>query len=392
MERLDFGHYTHDAKKKDTTGSHDPLLETPLYSEGNPDETIFQAASKDYLGKWYNHRGFAIHKLAQPDLFDHSKNVDYATALKMPKFNLDGQQILDIATLLMGSVESATLPDSIKYNPDETDQAVREGWWIIKKYNCEGCHQVLPDQVPFLWSLPGWQVKEDENFVNRPPYLVGTGFRTRPNWLAHFLHDPTLDEGAPQSVRDHLTTRMPTFVFTDKEVSTLVRFFAALSNQLPVYQDPLLEPLSDKERAAADRIWEKGPCLQCHVVGDLPPNEETKAPNLDYAKHRLRPEWTARWLRNPSELQPGTEMPALFKKECPHCQKRFSADDMAAHERKSTSGDRDECANCGKDLAAGRWVFLQEDIPAVNAIEGDHIDLMIRYLNDGKFYIPPKSD
>ena len=150
---------------------------------------------------------------------------------------------------------------------------------------------------------------------------------------------------------------MPTFSFTEKEVRTLVRFFDALSKQPPVYQPEALAPLSDKERAAADRIWEKGPCLQCHVVGDLPPNEETKAPNLDYAKHRLRPEWMARWLKNPAEMQPGTEMPALFEQE-----------------------------------EDGRWVFIQKDIPEVNAIEGDHVELMIRYLNDGKFYIPPKKD
>ena len=391
LERLDFGHYTHDAKKKDTTGGHDPLVDMPLYSEANPDQTIFERAAEDYLGKWYNHRGFAIHKLAEPDLYDHSKNVDYATALRMPKFNLDGQQILDIATLLVGSVEAATLPDSIKFNPDETGQAVREGWWIVKKYNCEGCHQVLPDQVPFMWTLPGWE-KDGENYVNRPPYLVGTGFRTRPNWLAHFLHDPSLGEPSAQSVRDHVTTRMPTFMFTEKEVGTLVRFFDALSKQPPVYQPPQLEPLSDAERAAGDKIWEKGPCLQCHVVGDLPPNEETKAPNLDYAKSRLRPEWMSRWLRNPSEMQPGTEMPALFLKECPNCQTRTSGDDLAKHARGSKSGDDDECPNCGADTSDGRWVFLQDDIPEVNAIDGDHIDLMIRYLNDGKFYIPPKKD
>ena len=38
----------------------------------------------------------------------------------------------------------------------------------------------------------------------------------------------------------------------------------------------------------------------------------------------------------------------------------------------------------------GRWIFIQKDIPEVNAIKTDHIELMIRYLNDGKFFIPPK--
>jgi cytochrome c2 len=384
MERLDFGHYTHDAKAHDDTGGHDPLVDMPLYSDAHPDETIFKVAAGDYAGKWYNHRGFAAHKLAEPDLYDHAKNVDYASALRMPKFNLDGQQILDISTLLMGSVEAATMPQSIKYNPDETGQAVRDGWWIVKKYNCEGCHQILPDQVPFIQTLPGWEDK-GENAKNRPPYLVGTGFRTRPDFLAHFLHDPSLGGSDPKAVRDHLSTRMPTFMFSESEIRTLVRFFDALSNQPPVYQPPQLEPLSDVERKAADRIWQKGPCLQCHVVGDLAPNDETKAPNLDYAKRRLRPEWMARWIQNPTELQPGTEMPALFKKECPNCLKLFDNAEMDKHAMDSKSGNRDECPNCAHDLGPGRWVFINLDFPEVNAIKSDHIELMIRYLNDGKF-------
>ncbi len=386
MERLDFGHYTHDAKTHDETGGHDPLLDWSSGKNGD-DRRIFEEGAEDYVGKWYNHRGFAMHKLAQPNLYDASKNVTYATALKMPKFNLDGQQITDLASLLMGSTEAASMPDSIKYNPVGDELAIREGWWIVKKYNCQGCHQVLADDVPFIQTLPGWQ-KEGEHENDRPPSLVGTGFRTRPDFLAHFLGDPSLGGKDPKSLRDHLTTRMPTFMFTENEIRKLVRFFDAMAKQPPVYQPAQLEPLTATERAAADQIWTKANCLQCHVVGDLMPNDETKAPNLDYAAGRLRPEWVRRWIENPPGMVPGTAMLVLFKKECPSCQKTFDPAAMAKHAADSKSGDADECPDCGKDLSAGRWVWNDASVPAVNAIKGDHIDLIVRYLNDGKFPAP----
>ncbi len=36
------------------------------------------------------------------------------------------------------------------------------------------------------------------------------------------------------------------------------------------------------------------------------------APNLQLAKHRLRPDWIVAWLKNPQALQEGTRMPSFF--------------------------------------------------------------------------------
>lgn len=44
-------------------------------------------------------------------------------------------------------------------------------------------------------------------------------------------------------------------------------------------------------------------CLTCHQVGPALPNEY-RAPNLDQAWERLRPEWTERWISYPQRLMP----------------------------------------------------------------------------------------
>lgn len=376
MERLDFGHFTHDAKKGEF-----PLAD---WTAPKDDRRIFEEAEDDYLGKWYNHRGFAMHKLAEPDIYDTSKNVDRSARLRMPKFNLSGQEIFDLSSLLMGSVAADTLPESIKYNPDEEGQAIREGWWLVQKYNCQGCHQIRPGQVPPFHEVLAHVTPSDAPEYEKlpPPYLVGSGFRTRPIWLASFLEDPSLGGGIaqPKAVRPFLAVRMPTFSFTENEVGKLVRYFDALSKQPVIYRAPELAPLDATAQAAADVIFnDQGSCLQCHVVDGKAFTTETKAPNLTWAGRRLKPEWMTRWIQNPAEMEPGTAMPALFKKECPHCRTQFDND--ALERQAKNVGDRHACGSCGEDLAEGRWVYLKAaDLPKVDAYKGDHIELMIRYL------------
>ncbi len=386
IERLDFGHYTHDAH-----AGHDPLedwVSEKDVAAGNP-RKIFEETSGDYGHKWYNHRGFAAHKLAEPDLYDAAKNLDRTARLRMPKFNLGGQEILDLASLLIGTAEPDALPDSIKYHPDDRGQALRDGWWLIRKYNCEGCHQIRPGQVPAIRSLPDLfpEKTPDQKY---PPSLVGTGFRTRPDWLAEFLADPSLGGGTaePQSVRAHLPVRMPTFMFTQGEIRTLVRFFDALSDQPDVYQPPQLAPLTDEEQALAKSVWDNGPCLQCHVVTGMAATTETKAPNLDYAARRLRPEWMRPWISYPAGMQPDTGMTSLFKAECTRCSQRFDNDTI--HQFEVATGKLDTCPNpaCGADwhVHPPRRVFENANAPQLAQYHGDVVDLLVRYLDRLRAY------
>src|SRR3989442_2217669 len=187
LERLDFALLTQDAEF-----GRDPLKLHP----------------KDKEQEWYNHRGFFEHKLTEPGIYDRGKTqyLEPKDRLRMPKPFLTEEWRTGLTTLLLGSVraEGANVPAGLFYNPqDGRRQDVQNGWWVIKKYNCMGCHVVQPGQsVPVfsnsteptmtggavLTSLPFYQSTKEL----LPPMLTSEGARVDPDWLMKFLKDPSL--------------------------------------------------------------------------------------------------------------------------------------------------------------------------------------------------------
>jgi hypothetical protein len=115
IERLDFALLTHDAKH-----------------EG-----------------WYTHKGFFEHKLEDPAVYDKGKVKTPLEKLRMPNFRLKEEEVTAVTTFLLGSVDS-TLPPHYFYNPKDQRKDIREGWWLVNKYNCMGCHQVRIGQKSVL--------------------------------------------------------------------------------------------------------------------------------------------------------------------------------------------------------------------------------------------------
>jgi len=125
-----------------------------------------------------------------------------------------------------------------------------------------------------------------------------------------------------------------------------VRFFMAMSGQQdPYIKEPML-PLTAQERVLARQLFTSGtPCLKCHITGDPSRDAKAIAPNFLLAAERLKPDWTFRWLLDPSQISPGTAMPSgLFRKE----------------------GDR--------------WVSSGTLPPAAAGYEHDHAQLLVRYM------------
>lgn len=388
LERLDFALLTHDAEY-----GKDPLNLRP----------------KDKGKSWYNHKGFFEHKLAQPGIYDTGKSEYLAPneRLRMPDPHLPEAWRTSLTTLLLGSrgIEGANVPKSLFYVPaDQRRQDIQNGWWVIKKYNCMGCHVIQPGQtvevynnskVPTtvegtaLTSLPFYATNKDL----LPPMLTSEGARVDPEWLMKFLKDPSLlregerppagPSSAPRAaaspapnasasptasatngsaqmgrllpqpganrngIRPYLGVHMPTFNFSPNELRTLVRFFIAVSSQNdPYIKEPML-PLTDSERAIARDMFVSGtPCLKCHITGDPGHDATAIAPNFLLASERLKPDWTFRWLLDPAQISPGTAMPTgLFKKE------------------------------------GERWVVNLPNPPtAVMNYQGDHAKLLVRYM------------
>lgn len=359
IERLDFALSTQDAEQ-----GRDPLFKK-MYPDRKETE-------------WYNHKGFFEHKLAEPKIYDEGKEKDPKDRLRMPKPFLKDEWRNALTTFLLGSVgtEGANVPKSLFYDPqDQRRQDIQNGWWLIKKYNCVGCHQVQVGQRSILMDLPQYTTPEGKDLL--PPRLTSEGARVDPNWLLRFLHDPSLSGGqtpaaAPaeqnntaaangqsankyqlqpgadrNGVRPYLKVRMPTFNFSPNELQTLVRFFMALTGQEDPYIKEQLDPLTEQDKLVARQMFTSGtPCLKCHITGEPAHDAKAIAPNFLLASERLKPEWTFRWLLDPSQISPGTAMPSgLFKRD------------------------------------GERWVVnLPQPPKEVNDYHGDHARLLVRYM------------
>jgi cytochrome c551/c552 len=333
IERLDFALFTEIAQRggKGSEPIRDP-------------EDLARLPEGPAKTAWYDHKGFFEHKLAEPNVFDAGKVKAEEEKLRMPNLHLNKEQIQALTTFLLGS-EETSLPASYKYSPPDARRDIQEGWWVVKKYNCMGCHQFIPGQRTILMGLPQYQDVQEQ----LPPKLLTEGARVDPEWLRRFLSNPALNSSDTNrnGVRPYLKVRMPTFSFSENELRKLVRFFEALSQQpLPYIPQPV-PTLTAKESDMARSLFSStaAPCLKCHATGDANHDKNATAPNFLLAKERLKPDWAERWIIDPQAISPGTSMPSgLFRRENEH------------------------------------WVFSGPTPPSFQGYDQDHSKLLIDYI------------
>lgn len=302
IERLDFALLTETAQR----GGKEPITD--------PDD-LARLPEGPAEQPWYDDKGFFEHKLAEPNIWDQGKIKPEEEKLRMPNLHLTKEQVRALTTFLMGSQESA-LPVTYQYKPLDYRRDVQEGWWIVRKYNCMGCHQLIPGQKTSLLSLARYQEAQEQ----LPPKLLTEGARVDPQWLLHFLANPSLSDTDTNrnGIRPYLQVRMPTFSFSENELGKLVRFFQALSRQPFPYIPEQPPALTAKETDMARSLFSSpaAPCLKCHATGDPAHDKTATAPNFLQAKGRLKPDWVERWIIDPQAISPGTSMPSgLFKRE-----------------------------------------------------------------------------
>jgi cytochrome c551/c552 len=187
IERLDFALLTHDAEK-----GINPFTEKEYEAKDGKD------------AKWYNHKGFFEHKLEEPGIYDKGKEKEPRDHLRMPDPYLTPEWKNALTTFLLGSVgvEGANVPTSYFYEATDRRKDIQDGWWVIKKYNCMGCHSVQVGQKSVLQELPQYLTPEGKDQL--PPALMTEGARVDPNWLLRFLTDPSLSNGSDDpTVRAH---------------------------------------------------------------------------------------------------------------------------------------------------------------------------------------------
>ncbi len=331
IERLDFALFTVPAER----GGLEPITDA---------EDLARLPDGPATQPWYDHKGFFEHKLAEPNVFDKGKTKSATEALRMPNLHLTKDQILALTTFLLGSEESS-LPQEYQYKPGDARRDIQEGWWIVKKYNCMGCHQFLPEQKTVLMGLPQYRDTPEQ----LPPKLLTEGARVNPEWLRQFLSNPALSEADTNrnGVRPYLNVRMPTFSFSDNELRKLVRFFQALSQQPLPYIPERVSVLTASETEMARSLFSStaAPCLKCHATGDPQHDKIATAPNFLLAKDRLKPDWAERWVLDPQAISPGTSMPSgLFRR------------------------------------VNNQWVFAGPTPPSFQGYEKDHSKLLVDYI------------
>jgi len=305
IERLDFALFTEIAQRGGTEPITDPddLARLPEGPAKQP---------------WYDQKGFFEHKLAEPNIWDKGKDKPETEKLRMPNLHLTKEQIRALTTFLLGSQENP-LPPNYQYRPLDYRRDIQEGWWVIKKYNCMGCHQLIPGQKTSLMGMARYKDAQEQ----LPPKLLTEGARVDPEWLQRFLKNPSLSttDTNRNGVRSYLQVRMPTFSFSENELGKLVRFFQALARQPFPYIPEEVPVLTAKETEMARSLFSStaAPCLKCHATGDPTHDRFATAPNFLQARGRLKPDWMERWMLDPQAIAPGTSMPSgLFKRDNGH--------------------------------------------------------------------------
>ena len=332
VERLDFALLTEVAER----GGHEPIKDA---------EDLARLPEGPAKEPWYDHKGFFEHKLAEPNIWDQGKIFnDEAEKLRMPNLHLTKEQIRALTTFLLGSQENP-LPPSYQYRPLDYRKDIQEGWWVVKKYNCMGCHQLIPGQKTILMGLARYQDAQEQ----LPPKLLTEGARVDPQWLLRFLKNPALNDNDSNrnGIRSYLQVRMPTFSFSENELGKLVRFFQALSRQPFPYIPEEVPVLTAKETEMARSLFGStaAPCLKCHATGDPVHDRTATAPNFLQARGRLKPDWMEQWMLDPQAISPGTSMPSgLFKRE------------------------------------NGHWVFSGPTPPSFEGYDKDHTKLLVDYI------------
>jgi mono/diheme cytochrome c family protein/archaellum component FlaC len=240
-------------------------------------------------------------KLHDPRIFDKGRVLQPLEKLRMPNFDLSDEEIDRLQTAIMSFQREIQPPAALPARLARYDYQVN-GRTLVHRRNCVGCHVIEGDGGDFVNVVPN----KDTSLA--PPLLTPEGARVQPDWLYAFLRGPI-------TIRPWLEVRMPTFGLDDHNLNGIINYFGAVSNKLGSFQThEVVTTASISNGAAGKELFELLKCQQCHVLGTIPKDQPTSnlAPDLRMAPERLNSDWILEWLKRPSDIVPGTRMPAFW--------------------------------------------------------------------------------
>jgi len=214
-----------------------------------------------------------------------------------------------------------------------TAPKVFEGWQLIQKYGCFGCHEINgfdghdrigPDLrlEPTVEELPKYAA--DPNMVPGKMRKVGPSLKhvaqkTSENWIAYWTEDPQ---------RFRASTRMPKFFglsnledhagieISKVELAGIAQFLGHQSTDIEL-DSPADGYVPDAERGK-ESMAKRG-CIACHKHSDsaFAGGEADFGPDLSVTSQKLKPgkagfDWVYTWIRDPQRHHPRSKMPNLF--------------------------------------------------------------------------------
>ncbi len=220
LAQLDFAFFGHahdhirEARPETFGHIYPPEEEELIYwSFGqNPEESVT-----------HTHAAFAKHKMLNPRMWDRDKIKAPYDKLKMPNYYFTPQQADALVTYLL-SRKPPLVSRDLKIPYDSTlIGSIADGRALTRSLNCVGCHKI-EDNVAAAHQYYTQRIGGEEMFdeVNAPPWLRGEGAKAQYPWLYGFLNDV-------ETLRPWLKVRMPSFQLTEEETTTLVEYFAGLS-------------------------------------------------------------------------------------------------------------------------------------------------------------------
>ena len=141
---------------------------------------------------WYTHKGFFEHKLENPAVYDQGREKAPEDRLRMPNIELatgrtsgPSPRSCSAAWTLRSAASSGRSPSSSATSRPISSRDIQEGWWVVKKYNCMGCHDIQVGQKSVFErpaALPGSGLERAAAAIAD----AGRCARRIPEWLARF--------------------------------------------------------------------------------------------------------------------------------------------------------------------------------------------------------------
>ncbi|MCO4792970.1 MAG: c-type cytochrome [Bacteriovoracaceae bacterium] len=234
--------------------------------------------------------------LINPRRWDNGVDKPFKDLLRMPSFGMSEKDAKSITIALIGQVGDYVPLGGVK-RLNHLETVTEKGMKVVNKFNCTGCHQVDGTKGDILGMF-------EDDLNEGPPRLNGQGHRVQADWFYHFLSNV-------YPIRPWLKVRMPSFNLSNKEKNAIVAGFQAKSD-LHTFEDLGSQVVWEPgERSAAVKLFKSLDCTSCHSGGFT--SDEASAPNLHYAKRRLRPSWIKKWLEDPQAILEGTVMPSFWE-------------------------------------------------------------------------------